>query len=80
MGKDAAADTPFVKPVTFADPIRASKKMVDVLKDKEKVDMIICLSHSGTSPVKEKSEDEKLARKVPQIDIIISGHAVNLGW
>ena len=36
--------------------------------------MIICLSHSGTSPVKKKSEDEELARKVPQIDVIISGH------
>ena len=74
MGKDARDDTPFAQPVKFGDPIRASKKMVDVLKDKEKVDMIICLSHSGTSPVKNKSEDEELARKVPQIDIIISGH------
>lgn len=74
MGKDAADDTPFAKPITFADPIRASKRMVDVLKNKENVDMIICLSHSGTSPVKKKSEDEELAQKVPQIDIIISGH------
>ena len=74
MGKDAGDDTPFAKPVKFGDPIRASKRMVDVLKDKENVDMIICLSHSGTSPVKKKSEDEELARKVPQIDVIISGH------
>ena len=36
--------------------------------------MIICLSHSGTSPVKKNSEDEALARAVPQIDVIISGH------
>ncbi len=74
MGKDAGDDTPFAKPITFADPIRASKRMVDVLKNKENVDMIICLSHSGTSSVKKKSEDEELARKVPQIDVIISGH------
>jgi 5'-nucleotidase / UDP-sugar diphosphatase len=74
MGKDAAADTPFAKPVTFADPISASKRMVNILIKKEKVDLIVCLSHSGTSPVKEKSEDEILAQKVPQIDIIISGH------
>ena len=74
MGKDAGDDTPFAKPVKFGDPIWASKKMVDALKDKENVDMIICLSHSGTSPVRKKSEDEELARKVPQIDIIISGH------
>lgn len=74
MGKDAVDDTSFAKPVTFADPVRASKRMVDILKNKEKVEMIICLSHSGTSPVKNKSEDEALARKVPQIDVIISGH------
>lgn len=72
MGKDAGDDTPFLQSVKFSDPIRASEKMVDVLKDK--VDMIICLSHSGTSPIEKKSEDEKLARKVPQIDVIISGH------
>jgi 2',3'-cyclic-nucleotide 2'-phosphodiesterase (5'-nucleotidase family) len=74
VGKDAGHDAPFAKPLTFADPVRTSKRIVDILKNKEKVDIIICLSHSGTSPVKEYSEDEKLARAVPQIDVIISGH------
>jgi len=74
MGKDASHDAPFAKPLTFADPIRVSKRMVDILKNKEKVDIVICLSHSGTLPVKEYSEDEILAREVPQIDVIISGH------
>lgn len=74
MGRDAADDTPFAKSVKFADPIHAGKRMIDILLNKEKVDIIICLSHSGISPIKEKSEDEILAQKVPQIDIIISGH------
>lgn len=74
MGKDAADDTPFAAPVKFADPVKTSKKIVDILTAREKVDMIICLSHSGTSPVKKRSEDEALAREVPQIDVIISGH------
>jgi 2',3'-cyclic-nucleotide 2'-phosphodiesterase (5'-nucleotidase family) len=74
VGKDAGHDAPFAKPLTFADQIRTSKRMVDILKNKEKVDIVICLSHSGTLPVKEYSEDEKLAREVPQIDVIISGH------
>jgi 2',3'-cyclic-nucleotide 2'-phosphodiesterase (5'-nucleotidase family) len=74
MGNDAADDTPFAKPVKFADPIRTAKRIAGILQDKEKVDMIICLSHSGTSPVKSKSEDEILAKKVPEIDVIISGH------
>jgi 5'-nucleotidase/UDP-sugar diphosphatase len=74
MGKDAGHDAPFAKPLTFADPVQTSKRIVDILKNKEKVDIVICLSHSGTSPVKEYSEDEKLAKEVPQIDVIISGH------
>jgi 5'-nucleotidase / UDP-sugar diphosphatase len=74
IGKDAGHDAPFARPLTFADQILTSKRMVDILKNKEKVDMVICLSHSGTSPVKKRSEDEKLARAVPQIDVIISGH------
>ena len=74
MGKDASLDTPYAKPIKFADPVHTSKHMVDILRKKEKVDLIICLSHSGTSPTKNKSEDEALAREVPQIDVIISGH------
>jgi 2',3'-cyclic-nucleotide 2'-phosphodiesterase (5'-nucleotidase family) len=74
LGKDAQTDTPFAKPVTFADPIETSKKMVTLLKDQEKVDLVICLSHSGTSPEKKRSEDENLAVAVPGIDVIISGH------
>jgi 5'-nucleotidase/UDP-sugar diphosphatase len=74
MGKDASLDTPYAKPIKFADPVHTSKHMVDILRKKEKVDLIICLFHSGTSPTKKKSEDEALAREVPQIDVIISGH------
>jgi 2',3'-cyclic-nucleotide 2'-phosphodiesterase (5'-nucleotidase family) len=74
IGQDAVHDTPFARPVTFSDATEASKRMVDILKNREKVDIIICLSHSGTSTNKRKSEDENLAKAVPQIDIIISGH------
>jgi 2',3'-cyclic-nucleotide 2'-phosphodiesterase (5'-nucleotidase family) len=74
MGNDAAEDTPFAAPVSFADPIHTGKRMVDVLKNEEKVDIVICLSHSGTSSDKKRSEDEILARKVPGIDVIVSGH------
>ena len=36
--------------------------------------MIVCLSHGGTWEEDEKSEDEILAKNVPEIDLIISGH------
>jgi 2',3'-cyclic-nucleotide 2'-phosphodiesterase (5'-nucleotidase family) len=74
LGKDAQLDAPFARPVTFGDPVETSKKMVDRLKNKEKADVIICLSHTGTSPGKKSSEDENLARAVPEIDVIVSGH------
>ncbi len=38
------------------------------------MDMIVCLSHSGTSEDPKKSEDELLAKAVPELDVIISGH------
>jgi 5'-nucleotidase len=74
MGKDAAEVAPFASPVTFDDPIATAKKMVKILRETEKVDMVICLSHSGLWENKKKSEDEILAREVNGIDIIISGH------
>lgn len=73
MGKDASEKAPMAE-VQFTDIAESAKSMVDILKNKEKADLIICLSHSGTSPDKSQSEDEILAKKVPGIDVIISGH------
>jgi 5'-nucleotidase len=75
MGKDAAEKAPFASPVKFGDPIEISKEMVRVLREKEKVDLVICLSHSGVSQAKSRSEDEILARKVQGIDVIVGGHS-----
>ena len=61
--------------LTWLDPIETSKKTVEKIKANEDVDMIVCLSHCGTSTDPKKSEDEILAKKVPDIDVIISGHS-----
>jgi 5'-nucleotidase / UDP-sugar diphosphatase len=74
LGKDAQVDTPFAKPLSFGDTTARSREIVEILRNREKVDLIICLSHAGTSPIKNHSEDENLARDVPGIDVIISGH------
>ena len=74
MGKDAAEVAPFARPVKFKNPIDISREMVKILREKEKVDLIICLSHSGLSEKKSRSEDEQLAKEVSGIDIIVSGH------
>jgi len=74
VGKQAADDAPDAAPVTFANPISRAREITAVLRDKEKVDVVIALSHSGTTGKPDDSEDEKLAREVPGIDVIISGH------
>ena len=45
--------------VTFSDAIETAKEMVTVLREKEKVDVVICLSHGGL----EKGKDGTLHRR-----------------
>ena len=73
MGKDADDCTPMTG-VTFKEISESAEKIVHKLKNVEKADIIICLSHSGTSKIKSASEDELLAEKVPDIDVIVSAH------
>lgn len=72
MGDDAEACAP-ESGLDFDDIVEASEKTVKELKEKG-ADMIVCLSHSGTNKNEKKSEDEILAKKVPDIDLIISAH------
>jgi len=74
LGLDAAEVAPFASPVKFKDPIETATSMVDQLRNAEKVDLVICISHSGLSANPKHSEDETLAQKVNGIDVIISGH------
>lgn len=74
MGKDADSNAPMAE-VKFTDAIEKAKSVVNILKNEEKVDLVICLSHSGIDKDKSKSEDEILAKKVPEINVIISGHS-----
>ncbi len=73
FGKDALACAPTCE-LVWKDPVKAAKQTVEKIKKKEKVDMIACVSHSGTWDDADKSEDEILAKEVPDIDLIISGH------
>lgn len=61
-------------PIEFSDPVEAVKETVEEIKEKEEVDMIVCVSHSGTAEDEDKSEDQILAKNVPDLDLIISGH------
>jgi 5'-nucleotidase/UDP-sugar diphosphatase len=75
FGKDAAEVSPFARPMKFRDPIETSREMVKTLREKEKTDLVICLSHGGLRENKSLSEDDRLAKEVPGIDLIVGGHS-----
>lgn len=72
-GINALECSPFCE-LVFKDQIEAAKETVAKIQANEDADMIVCLSHSGTWEDETKSEDEILAKNVPEIDVIISGH------
>ncbi len=77
LGYDAQHDVKFAKPLEFYDPVKTAKKYTKILRKKEHADIIICLSHSGIYPDDNggyTGEDIEMAKKVKDIDIIISGH------
>jgi len=74
MGKEAASYAP-TSGLIFDDIVESSKEIVNEIKKNENVDLIIALSHSGTNSDSKSSEDEILAKEVPEIDVIISGHS-----
>jgi 5'-nucleotidase len=64
---------------TFADPTESAREVVKILREKEKVDVVVALSHGGVVKGKDgrytEGEDVLLARDVPGIDVVISGHS-----
>ena len=65
--------------VSFSDPIETAREMVKILRETEKVDVIIALSHGGVEKGKDgryiDGEDVRLAKAVPGIDVVIGGHS-----
>ncbi|MBN1253614.1 MAG: bifunctional metallophosphatase/5'-nucleotidase [Bacteroidales bacterium] len=77
VGQDADGVAPNAKPVSFSKQIKTVQRLTDKLKNEEKVDLVILLSHSGFYPNEKgvyEGEDLKIAEKVKNLDVIISGH------
>lgn len=72
FGKDSHDCAP-TSGFVLEDAAASAQRCVDALKE-QGAQVIICLSHSGTSDKKKKSEDEQLAKAVSGIDVIVSGH------
>jgi 5'-nucleotidase/UDP-sugar diphosphatase len=79
LGKEAQFYTGGAGAVKFADPLESAREIVKVLRETEKVDVIIALSHGGMEKGKDgrftDGEDVRLPKAVPGIDVVIGAHS-----
>lgn len=79
LGKEAMFYTTGAGAITFPDAIETAKEMVTLLRETEKADVVICLSHGGLQKDKDglytDGDDVTLAKAVPGIDVVIGGHS-----
>lgn len=62
------------KETVYLDPVEVAQEVVTKLKNDEKCDLVICLSHLGYRYNGDKISDIKLASLTKDIDLIIGGH------
>ncbi len=79
LGKEAMFYTGGAAPAKFTDPVETAKEMVKILRETEKVDVVIALSHGGMTKGADgkfvDGEDVQLPKAVPGIDIVIGSHS-----
>lgn len=63
-----------VKDVRFDEAVEAAKKTVSKLKNDEKCDVIIALTHIGMTEKEGMLSSRDIAKAVPEINVIIDGH------
>lgn len=63
-----------IQGMKFKDPIISANQTAKYLKEKEKCDLIICLSHLGYYEEEEDLGDITLAKNSHFIDLILGGH------
>jgi 5'-nucleotidase / UDP-sugar diphosphatase len=82
IGKEAIGLTVGAGAVKFDDPLTTAAKIVKLLRETEKADVVIALSHGGLMKGNDEQftdgEDVQLATKVSGIDIVIGGHSHTL--
>lgn len=64
-----------VQGLYFDDPVKTAEKMVDILTNVEKADVIICLAHLGIDKESAGMRSTDVAEQVKGIDLIIDGHS-----
>lgn len=73
---EGLVDKKLYKETKYYNPIEVATDITKTLKESEKCDLIICLSHLGFDykNEKDKPSDLKLAAATQDIDLIIGGH------
>ncbi|WP_412464010.1 bifunctional metallophosphatase/5'-nucleotidase [Flavobacterium mekongense] len=76
VGLDGLVDKKNYKETVYLDPVEVAKDMAKILKQEQKCDLVICLSHLGYKYKDEPDKicDTKLATLTKDIDLIIGGH------
>jgi 5'-nucleotidase len=58
----------------YLDPLSQANKTAAHLKDEERCDYVICLSHLGYKYAEDRIDDIKFAKQTKHIDLILGGH------
>lgn len=59
--------------VKFLDPVKKAQEVADMLKNKLKCDLVVCISHLGWNT--DGVNDEVMMSKTRNIDIVLGGHS-----
>jgi len=64
------------KPLKYLDPVNASRDVVKVLREQERCQLVLGMSHLGyyENPKRDQVGDSQIAAQVDGIDFIASGH------
>lgn len=74
MGEEAISNAP-ESGISWKDGKSRAKEIVEEIERNRDADVIVCLSHSGLEESGIEGEDVELAKEVPEIDLIVSGHS-----
>lgn len=69
---DGLVSTKNYGPLKYLNPSKVAQQMVDVLKGKEKCDLVICISHLGWADG--ESSDNHVISETRGIDLVLGGH------
>lgn len=61
--------------VTFSDPIEKAREVAGRLRNEERCDVVVCLSHLGWQMSKPDVDDSTLIAATRDIDLVLGGHS-----